>query len=943
MLDLRLTVLRGVTTVWLVCALASALAAQTSAPPAESNAAEADLSGFYHQFERAIISGRTAAYLGMLSPSLAARPRTVQFVRLNMVTGVTDVTINELGQAPLRDVPAGHGYAVLVEIFREQRLTGNVATWLLNVRRDVDPITGKPFADGPEWRIVGLDRLTSVGGLFRLELHSEQQYIVRDLSISATDFTLTLPEGMAFVADTGRGITALVLLGEGEVEFAPTPPVERAQLKLFAGDDVLHTTFDSAFLRMNPNDFDALVAREALLERTVGPRDFEAAQRVFDDFAAESYLVDLGHLSDEAWWVLPNEGDLLVELQTPHYDDLIYVKSSRRAEDVRLFDRESQRTISVYASEEKLATRGRLYNEDDLIDYDIEDYDLDVRFIPKQDWVEGRATLTIRAVRDLSMLSVRLADALTVESVTAEPGGRLYALRTPGQNTMILNLPSRVAAGDTFTLTVEYSGELAAETADHQAIIPRNLNTLLNSSRFVPTFGFPYPTIRLQPEPHYLYSSRSYWYPQSTVTDFTLANLRVTVPPDFECVASGELIGAPRELYGEESGGMADGSKQYEFEAGRPIRYLAVVLSEFINVASEELALPPVVGDAAADAGATYPLRLTVEANARQRRRARQLSERARTILSFYTSLIGAPPYSTLTIALVESELPGGHSPAHVSLINEPSGRRFGVSSAASDVAWRRDPVYFRDAPDFFLAHELAHQWWGQAVGWSNYHEQWLSEGFAQYFAALYAREAQGTGVFREIMRQMREWAMQQSDQGPVYLGFRLGHIKQDLKIFRALVYNKGAMVLHMLHRLLGDDAFFRGVRRYYTDWQFQKAGTEDLRRAFEQESDVPLARFFERYIHETGLPDLTFTYTPEAAPGETVASAVKLRFEQQTEELYDVPVTVTLQYSTGDMQDVVVAVNERVTEARVPLRGVLRGVDVNGDFQALARITQRD
>ena len=283
-----------------------------------------------------------------------------------------------------------------------------------------------------------------------------------------------------------------------------------------------------------------------------------------------------------------------------------------------------------------------------------------------------------------------------------------------------------------------------------------------------------------------------------------------------------------------------------------------MVLSEFVSVASEEVPLSPVAGDAVADAGATYPLRLTVEANARQRRRARQLSERARTILSFYTSLVSAPPYPSLTIALVESELPGGHSPAHVSLINEPM--------QASDLFWQRDPVYFRDVPDFFLAHELAHQWWGQAVGWSNYHEQWLSEGFAQYFAALYAREARGTRVFRRIMRQMREWAMQQSDQGPVYLGYRLGHIKQDRRIFRALVYNKGAMVLHMLHRLLGDDAFFRGVRRYYTDWQFRKAGTEDLRRAFEQESDVPLARFFERYIHETGLPDLTFNYTPEAA-----------------------------------------------------------------------------
>ena len=925
MLDLRLAALRGVTLL-LVCALAPALRAQPSAPPVEPAAAEADLSQFYEQFERALISGRTAAYLGMLSPSLAARAGTLQFVRRNIVTGVTDVTINELGKVALRAVPAGQGYGVLVEIFREQRLAGDMATWLLNVRRDLDPGTGEPFPDSPEWRIVGHERLSSVGGLFRLELHPEQQYIVRDLSISATDLTLTLPEGMAFVADTGQGITALVLLGEGEVEFAPTPAVERAQLKLFAGDETLRTSFDSAFLRLNPNDFDGLVARDSLLERTVGPRDFEEAQRVFDDFAGESYLVDLGHLSDAVWWVLPNEGDLLVELRTPHYDDLTYVKSSRRAEDVQLFDREGQRNISVYASEEKLATRGRFYSEDDLIDYDIEHYDLEVLFLPKRDWVEGRATLTIKALNDLSVLSIRLADALAVETVTAEPFGRLFPLRTPGQNTMILNLPSRVAAGDTITLTVEYSGELPAEVADHQAIIPRNL-ALLDSSRFV------HPTIRSGPEPHYLYSSRSYWYPQSTVTDFTTATLRVTVPPDFECVASGRLVDAPRELYGEESGGMPDGSMQYEFEADRPIRYFATVLSEFVRVESDEVELSPVTTEMGSEVAAPYTLQLTVESNARQRRRARRLSERAQEILSFYTALVGEPPYSSLTVALVESDLPGGHSPAHMSLINEPM--------QASDLLWRRDPVYFGDAPNFFLAHELAHQWWGQAVGWSNYHEQWLSEGLAQYFAALYVRDVRGARVFRRIMRQMREWAMQQSDQGPVYLGYRLGHIKQDRRIFRALVYNKGAMVLHMLHRLLGDDAFFRGIRRFYADWQFQKAGTEDLRRAFEQESDVPLARFFERYIHETGLPDLAFSYTPEAAPGETVASAIRLRFEQQTEDLYDVPVTVTLQYSTGDTQDVVVRVNERVTEARVPLGGVLRGVDVNRDFQALARITR--
>ena len=129
---------------------------------------------------------------------------------------------------------------------------------------------------------------------------------------------------------------------------------------------------------------------------------------------------------------------------------------------------------------------------------------------------------------------------------------------------------------------------------------------------------------------------------------------------------------------------------------------------------------------------------------------------------------------------------------------------------------WRNDPVSFDDYPPFFLAHEIAHQWWGQAVGWKNYHEQWLSEGFAQYFAALYAEHERGDRRLRRAScGRCADWAIDQSAQGPVYLGYRLGHIKGDGRVFRALVYNKGAMVLHMLRRLVGDEVFFGGLRRF--------------------------------------------------------------------------------------------------------------------------------
>jgi aminopeptidase N len=149
--------------------------------------------------------------------------------------------------------------------------------------------------------------------------------------------------------------------------------------------------------------------------------------------------------------------------------------------------------------------------------------------------------------------------------------------------------------------------------------------------------------------------------------------------------------------------------------------------------------------------------------------------------------------------------------------------------------------------------------------------------------------------------------------------------------VFRAVIYNKGAMVLHMLRRFVGEGCFFAGVRQFYHDWRFKKAGTNDFRLAMEHTCGRDLSPFFEAWIYGTTIPKLRFSASV-AGNGATV------RLEHR-ETVVPVPVTVTVTYVDGTTDEIVVAVTERVVERTVPLRGGVRSIDANKDNAALADI----
>ncbi len=370
--------------------------------------------------EQAVRSDDPTTYLALLAET-ADRTRALDFATVEFRPGTTGVVLLERVREPMTDPLAG--LLLIVDAFIEFGDRGRIATWQFHLRKTVRD----------EWGVANQERLSAVDNLYRSFLNPTAHFSARGFTIRAEDLDLTLDRGSVFTFDTDHGVTGLVLLGQGTMRFHPTPQVERKQIAIFAGSEVLESRFEAAYVRLGSLALHADMSQ--LRPQSVDPREFKRADLVFGEESSKSFAFDLSDFTSRVWTQLPDPSDFVAEVRTRRFGTLTYAHEASAPEDISLFDRRRQKNIALYASAERLAARGPFVNQDPSAQYDVTQYDIDLAFDPVRRWLDGRANvrLTIGPMAT-NQIRLSLAPSLVVTSVD-QPAVRQtvqYAREEPG-------------------------------------------------------------------------------------------------------------------------------------------------------------------------------------------------------------------------------------------------------------------------------------------------------------------------------------------------------------------------------------------------------------------------------------------------------------------------------------------------------------------------------
>jgi aminopeptidase N len=191
-------------------------------------------------------------------------------------------------------------------------------------------------------------------------------------------------------------------------------------------------------------------------------------------------------------------------------------------------------------------------------------------------------------------------------------------------------------------------------------------------------------------------------------------------------------------------------------------------------------------------------------------------------------------------------------------LANVQSKTTFGGLENANTIFYAESSVTGTRKSEGLLAHEIAHQWFGNMATEKSFAHLWLSEGFATYMTILYMENKYGTDTARKMLMEDRQQVIEfvrSSDRTVV------DNDRNYLQLLNPNSYQKGGWILHMLRRQLGDSVFWRGVRKYYARYAGKTADSKDFASVFEEVSGKKLETFFGQWLYAPGIPQLNVNW----------------------------------------------------------------------------------
>ena len=197
----------------------------------------------------------------------------------------------------------------------------------------------------------------------------------------------------------------------------------------------------------------------------------------------------------------------------------------------------------------------------------------------------------------------------------------------------------------------------------------------------------------------------------------------------------------------------------------------------------------------------------------------------------------------------------------------------FGGLENANTIFYSENSVNGTRKSESLIAHEIAHQWFGNMATEKSFGHLWLSEGFATYFTILYFENKYGKDTATKMLKEGRDQVIAHSKESgkPVVDTSETDY----MKLLNPNSYQKGGWVLHMLRKELGDSIFWRSIRKYYSTYAGSIADTRDLQKVIENVSGKNLKQFFDQCLYTSGQPELEIIWKYDAA-GKFVAFDIR-------------------------------------------------------------------